>query len=92
MKVWRALSEIPFGQTRNYRDLAMAIGSSPRAVGRANGRNPLSIIIPCHRVIGADGSLTGFAGGLRAKAALLAFETKTAAAMNESMAAKKSLL
>ena len=76
-KVWRALREIPFGQTRSYRDLAKAIGSSKaaRAVGAANGKNPLSIIVPCHRVVGADGSLTGFAGGVETKAALLALET-----------------
>jgi len=77
-KVWRALREIPFGQTRSYLDLAKAIGSAgaSRAVGLANGKNPLSIIVPCHRVIGSDGSLTGFAGGLKAKAALLALESK----------------
>jgi len=80
-KVWRALREIPFGQTRSYHDLAKAIGSASasRAVGLANGKNPLSIIVPCHRVIGSDGSLTGFAGGLQAKAALLALEAKAAA-------------
>ena len=83
-KVWRALREIPFGQTRSYRDLAKAIGSSKaaRAVGAANGKNPLSIIVPCHRVIGADGSLTGFAGGVETKAALLALETRSPEAMN----------
>ena len=76
MRVWQALREIPFGQTRSYMDLARAIGSPEaiRAVGAANGKNPLSIIVPCHRVIGADGSLTGFAGGLQVKAALLALE------------------
>jgi len=76
MRVWQALREIPFGQTRSYMDLAKAIGSPEaiRAVGAANGKNPLSIIVPCHRVIGADGSLTGFAGGLQVKAALLALE------------------
>jgi len=82
-KVWQALRKIPFGQTRSYLDLARALGSSAasRAVGRANGKNPLSIIVPCHRVIGSDGSLTGFAGGLETKAALLALEAKTAASM-----------
>lgn len=77
-KVWRALSEIPFGETRSYRDLAKALGSAKayRAVGAANGRNPLAIVVPCHRVIGANGALTGFAGGLEAKARLLAFEAK----------------
>jgi len=83
-KVWRALREIPFGQTRSYRDLAKAIGSSKaaRAVGAANGKNPLSIIVPCHRIVGADGSLTGFAGGVETKAALLALETRSLEAMN----------
>jgi methylated-DNA-[protein]-cysteine S-methyltransferase len=77
-KVWRALREIPFGQTRSYRDLAKAVGSSraARAVGAANSKNPLSIVVPCHRVVGANGSLTGFAGGLATKAALLALETR----------------
>ena len=76
IRVWQALREIPFGQTRTYLDLAKAIGSpkAVRAVGAANGKNPLSIVVPCHRVIGADRSLTGFAGGLETKAALLAFE------------------
>ena len=75
-KVWRALREIPFGQTRSYLDLAMSIGSAKavRAVGAANGKNPLSIVVPCHRVVGADGALTGFAGGLEVKAKLLAHE------------------
>jgi methylated-DNA-[protein]-cysteine S-methyltransferase len=79
-KVWRALREIPFGQTRSYLDLAKAIASATasRAVGLANGKNPLSIIVPCHRVVGSDGSLTGFAGGLQAKATLLALEAKAA--------------
>ena len=84
-KVWQALREIPFGQTRSYRDLANAVGSSKasRAVGAANGKNPLSIIVPCHRVVGSNGSLTGFAGGLQAKAVLLAFEARAAASMKE---------
>lgn len=83
-KVWQALSQIPFGQTRSYLDLANAIGSSKasRAVGAANGKNPLSIIVPCHRVVGSDGSLTGFAGGLQAKATLLALEARAATSMN----------
>lgn len=77
-RVWRALREIPFGQTRSYLDLAKTVGSAKavRAVGAANSRNPLSIVVPCHRVIGANGSLTGFAGGLGAKAKLLALEAK----------------
>jgi methylated-DNA-[protein]-cysteine S-methyltransferase len=79
-KVWRALREIPFGQTRSYLYLAKTIGSARavRAVGAANGKNPLSIVVPCHRVVGANGSLTGFAGGLDVKAKLLALEAKGA--------------
>lgn len=75
-QVWAALLTIPFGQTRSYGDIARQIGnpSAVRAVGAANGRNPISIIAPCHRVIGASGSLTGFAGGLAAKHFLLALE------------------
>ncbi|MBN8432126.1 methylated-DNA--[protein]-cysteine S-methyltransferase [Microbulbifer salipaludis] len=74
--VWRALCAIPFGETRSYRALAEAIGNpkAVRAVARANGANPLSIVVPCHRVIGADGTLTGYAGGLEMKARLLALE------------------
>ena len=76
MKVWSALSAIPYGQTRNYRDIALQIESpnAVRAVGGANHHNPISIIIPCHRVIGANGSLTGYGGGLDKKEALLALE------------------
>ncbi|MEQ1512714.1 MAG: methylated-DNA--[protein]-cysteine S-methyltransferase [Lysobacteraceae bacterium] len=76
MEVWRMLAEIPFGETWSYRDLARAIGKpeAVRAVGAANGRNPLPIVLPCHRVIGADGSLTGFGGGLPIKEALLRLE------------------
>jgi methylated-DNA-[protein]-cysteine S-methyltransferase len=75
-RVWKALRTIPFGETRSYGDIADQIGSSKavRAVGAANGRNPIPIIVPCHRVIGADGTLTGFAGGLEIKARLLALE------------------
>jgi methylated-DNA-[protein]-cysteine S-methyltransferase len=82
-KVWQALRKIPFGQTQSYLNLAKAVGSpkASRAVG-ANAKNPLSIIVPCHRVVGANGSLTGFAGGLQAKATLLALEARAAAAMN----------
>ena len=70
------LATIPWGATWSYRDLARAIGKpeAVRAVGAANGRNPLPIVLPCHRVIGADGSLTGFGGGLPIKAALLRLE------------------
>jgi methylated-DNA-[protein]-cysteine S-methyltransferase len=75
-KVWQALLTIPFGETRSYRQIAEQIGSpsAVRAVGAANGRNPISIVAPCHRVIGASGKLTGFAGGLEAKALLLTLE------------------
>ena len=74
--VWTALSDIPYGELRSYRDIAEAIGNpaAVRAVGAANGRNPLPIVVPCHRVIGSDGSLTGFAGGLEAKTRLLQLE------------------
>ena len=83
-KVWQALRAIPFGQTRSYLDLAKTVGSSraARAVGAANSKNPLSIIVPCHRVVGADGSLTGFAGGIKTKAELLALEARLAASIN----------
>ena len=66
---WKALSKIPYGVTRSYGDQARAIGNpkAVRAIGAANGRNPIPIIIPCHRVIGADGSLTGFGGGMKTK-------------------------
>ncbi len=75
-RVWSALLTIPYGETRSYRDIAGQIGSpaAVRAVGAANGKNPISIITPCHRVIGANGKLTGFAGGLEVKARLLALE------------------
>lgn len=74
--VWHALLAIPFGETRTYSQIAQEIGNptAVRAVGAANGRNPISIIAPCHRVIGADGTLTGFAGGLPAKEYLLNLE------------------
>jgi len=74
--VWQALSGIPYGQLRSYRDIAEILNKSRavRAVGAANGRNRLPIVVPCHRVIGSDGSLTGFAGGLDAKRALLKLE------------------
>ncbi|HEH9404426.1 methylated-DNA--[protein]-cysteine S-methyltransferase [Aeromonas sp. MR19] len=74
--VWQALCEIPYGETRSYGEIARVIGkpSASRAVGAANGRNPLSIIVPCHRVIGQNGSLTGYAGGLPIKQELLRLE------------------
>lgn len=76
MRVWKTLAEIPFGHTWSYKQLAQACGNvnAMRAVGAANGRNPLPIVLPCHRVIGADGSLTGFGGGIETKAALLRLE------------------
>ncbi|MBA2125588.1 cysteine methyltransferase [Hyphomicrobium methylovorum] len=75
-KVWQALTRIPYGETRSYGDLAREVGvpNGARAVGAANGRNPISIIVPCHRAIGGNGALTGFAGGLDAKRFLLALE------------------
>ena len=75
-KVWAALLTIPFGQTRTYAQIAVQIGNinAVRAVGAANGRNPISIVTPCHRVIGASGELTGFAGGLANKMLLLSLE------------------
>jgi len=80
-KVWAALLTIPFGETRSYGEIANQIGSpkAVRAVGAANGKNPISIIAPCHRVIGANGTLTGFAGGLKAKALLLGIEGRQGA-------------
>ncbi|MBV1877569.1 MAG: methylated-DNA--[protein]-cysteine S-methyltransferase [Pseudomonadales bacterium] len=76
LAVLNALQDIPWGATRSYQDIARQIGrpKAVRAVGAANGRNPLPIVIPCHRVIGANGSLTGFGGGLEAKSYLLALE------------------
>ena len=81
-QVWAALLAIPFGETRSYGQIAQELGkpSASRAVGAANGRNPISIIAPCHRVVGANGSLTGFAGGLAAKTYLLDHERRHAAA------------
>lgn len=73
-RVWTLTAEIPRGETRSYGELAQELGSSPRAVGGALGRNPILLMIPCHRVLGQDGSLTGFAAGLDRKTALLALE------------------
>jgi methylated-DNA-[protein]-cysteine S-methyltransferase len=74
--VWDELKKIPFGETRSYGQIARALGrpDAARAVGRANGANPIPIVVPCHRVIGADGSLTGFGGGLDVKSRLLELE------------------
>ncbi len=74
--VWEAISSVPYGKTIAYRELAARVGrpTCVRAAGAATGRNPLSIVIPCHRIVGADGALTGYAGGLPRKRALLALE------------------
>ena len=83
-QVWQALLTIPFGETRSYSQIAQQIGNpkAVRAVGAANGRNPISIIAPCHRVIGASGTLTGFAGGLEAKQYLLTLEDRSQVKMS----------
>ncbi|MGV2705456.1 UNVERIFIED_CONTAM: methylated-DNA--[protein]-cysteine S-methyltransferase [Aeromonas salmonicida] len=83
--VWQALCDIPYGETCSYGDIARAIGkpAAVRAVGAANGRNPLSIIVPCHRVIGQNGSLTGYAGGLPIKQQLLALECDQSRSANQ---------
>ena len=75
-QVWQGLMEIPFGETRSYGELATALNNpkAVRAVGAANGKNPLAVVVPCHRVIGANGTLTGYAGGLDKKQWLLEFE------------------
>ncbi len=79
-RVWSALMTIPYGQTRSYGEIALQLDApgASRAVGLANGRNPIAIIVPCHRVIGANGNLTGYGGGLSRKRALLDLETATA--------------
>ena len=81
LRVWEALQRIPYGETASYGELARELGSpgAARAVGAANGRNPIAIVVPCHRVIGASGSLTGYAGGLECKRALLDLEVGRAA-------------
>ena len=77
-KVWAALREIPYGETRSYGQIAARIGDpkASRAVGMANNKNPLAIVVPCHRVVGANGSLTGYAGGLEVKEYLLKLESE----------------
>ena len=79
--VWDALREVPYGRTVSYGELAAAVGrpTAVRAVGAANGRNPYCLVVPCHRVVGADGSLTGYAGGLERKRFLLDLEARQAA-------------
>ena len=81
-RVWEALLTIPYGQTRSYGEIAQQIGApgAARAVGLANGHNPIAIVVPCHRVIGASGSLTGYGGGLDRKRNLLDLETRRASA------------
>jgi methylated-DNA-[protein]-cysteine S-methyltransferase len=80
-RAWLALAEVPYATTRSYGAQARALGAprAARAIGAANGRNPLPVVLPCHRLVGADGALTGFAGGLHVKRALLAHEAATAA-------------
>jgi len=77
-KVWHALEQIPYGETRSYKDIATAIGNAKasRAVGMANNRNPITIAVPCHRVIGSSGKLVGYAGGLEMKEKVLELESK----------------
>jgi methylated-DNA-[protein]-cysteine S-methyltransferase len=81
-RVWDELLSIPYGETASYGELARRLGApgAARAVGAANGRNPIAIVVPCHRVIGSNGSLTGYAGGLECKRALLALEASAGAA------------
>jgi methylated-DNA-[protein]-cysteine S-methyltransferase len=80
VRVWEALREIPYGTTISYGELARRVGrpAGARAVGAANGRNPVAVVVPCHRVIGADGSLTGFGGGVERKQLLLGLESEQA--------------
>jgi methylated-DNA-[protein]-cysteine S-methyltransferase len=86
--VWEALRRIPCGETRSYGEIANAIGfpTGSRAVGAANGRNPIAIVIPCHRVIGANGKLTGYAGGLHVKKSLLDHENRMASRQGTQLA------
>ena len=79
-QVWTQLQRIPYGETRSYADVARLLGTSARAVGNANGANPICLVVPCHRVIGADGSLTGFAFGTKLKRQLLEHENGGGAA------------
>jgi len=84
--VWRALLEIPCGETRSYADLARRIGTAPRAVGQANARNPICLVVPCHRVVGASGALTGFAFGTPLKEQLIAHERRMVAIRKPALA------
>ncbi|MGO5024011.1 methylated-DNA--[protein]-cysteine S-methyltransferase [Lawsonibacter sp. LCP25S3_G6] len=85
-KVWAALETIPYGQTRSYREIAQAVGNpkAVRAVGAANGKNPMWIVVPCHRVVGANGTLTGYAGGIDMKRRLLELEQQVLKRNGES--------
>lgn len=92
-KVWKELTKIPYGETRSYKEIAIAIKhpKAYRAVGTANGCNPLSVIVPCHRVIASDGSLGGYAGGLKIKKTLLELErNKRLPSLNENLARSKT--
>jgi methylated-DNA-[protein]-cysteine S-methyltransferase len=82
-RVWDELRTVPYGETASYAEIARRIGrpSACRAVGRANGRNPIAVVVPCHRVIGSDGTLTGYAGGIEMKRALLDLERRHARAL-----------
>lgn len=93
LEVWRALTEIPYGKTISYKELALRVGrkDASRAVGLANGKNPISIVVPCHRVIGADGSLTGYGGGLPIKSALLDLERMYLAPLTTGVAGSAKL-
>ena len=87
LQVLEQLQQIPFGQIRSYKDVALSLQrpGAFRAVGAANARNPIAIIIPCHRVVGANGSLTGFGGGLDAKSFLLGFEATQASLLKQAL-------
>jgi methylated-DNA-[protein]-cysteine S-methyltransferase len=93
-RVWQALLDIPYGETASYGQLARRIDrpAAVRAVGAANGQNPLSIVIPCHRVIGSDGRLVGYGGGLPAKSALLALERRIAGVPAHPVRPRQGLL
>lgn len=84
-QVWRQVAAIPYGETRSYGEIATRVGGAAvaRAIGRANGANPIPIVIPCHRVVGADGSLVGYGGGLAVKAALLRLEGARLASLGQ---------
>jgi methylated-DNA-[protein]-cysteine S-methyltransferase len=86
-QVWREIAAIPFGETRTYGEIASRLGAFARAVGSATGRNPLSLVVPCHRVVGANGALTGYAGGLQRKRRLLDLENTAAFATCGAVAA-----